>query len=93
MSDFIKKENFIFEKEFLGILDAYSYIKETISKLDKDDYLYNTKMKSCNDYLKTYEEEYDEISENWKDYFEDYLFDEMPEEYKEKILHLNKLNI
>lgn len=95
LQEFLTKSDYSKKDRFLGILDAFSNVKDAINKLDKYDDWYDEDMNTRWNSLETFDKDYYSFKENWIEYFEDYLFQNMPDEYLEKIkeYNLSKINI
>ena len=95
LQEFLTKSDYSKKDRFLGILDAFSNVKDAINKLDKYDDWYDEDMNTRWNSLETFDKDYYSFKDNWIEYFEDYLFKNMPDEYLEKIkeYNLSKINI
>lgn len=95
LQEFLTKSDYSRKDRFLGILDAFSNVKDAINKLDKYDDWYDEDMNTRWNSLETFDKDYYSFKDNWIEYFEDYLFKNMPDEYLEKIkeYNLSKVNI
>ena len=95
LQEFLTKSDYSKKDRFLGILDAFSNVKDAINKLDKYDDWYDEDMNTRWNSLETFDKDYYSFKDNWIEYFEDYLFKNMPDEYLEKIkeYNLSKVNI
>lgn len=95
LQEFLTKSDYSKKDRFLGILDAFSNVKDAINKLDKYDDWYDEDMNTRWNSLETFDKDYYSFKDNWIEYFEDYLFQNMPDEYLEKIkeYNLSKINI
>ena len=95
LQEFLTKSDYSKKDRFLGILDAFSNVKDAINKLDKYDDWYDDDMNTRWNSLETFDKDYYSFKDNWIEYFEDYLFKNMPDEYLEKIkeYNLSKINI
>ena len=95
LQEFLTKSDYSKKDRFLGILDAFSDVKDAINKLDKYDDWYDEDMNTRWNSLETFDKDYYSFKDNWIEYFEDYLFQNMPDEYLEKIkeYNLSKINI
>lgn len=95
LQEFLTKSDYSRKDRFLGILDAFSNVKDAINKLDKYDDWYDEDMNTRWNSLETFDKDYYSFKDNWIEYFEDYLFKNMPDEYLEKIkeYNLSKINI
>ncbi|MBQ9833604.1 MAG: DUF4375 domain-containing protein [Bacilli bacterium] len=95
LQEFLTKSDYSKKDRFLGILDAFSNVKDAINKLDKYDDWYAEDMNTRWNSLETFDKDYYSFKDNWIEYFEDYLFQNMPDEYLEKIkeYNLSKINI
>ena len=95
LQEFLTKSDYSRKDRFLGILDAFSNVKDAINKLDKYDDWYDEDMNTRWNSLETFDKDYYSFKDNWIKYFEDYLFQNMPDEYLEKIkeYNLSKINI
>ena len=95
LQEFLTKSDYSKKDRFLGILDAFSNVKNAIDKLDKYDDWYDEDMNTRWNSLETFDKDYYSFKDNWIEYFEDYLFKNMPDEYLEKIkeYNLSKINI
>ena len=95
LQEFLTKSDYSKKDRFLGILDAFSNVKDAINKLDKYDDWYDEDMNTRWNSLETFDKDYYSFKDNWIEYFEGYLFQNMPDEYLEKIkeYNLSKINI
>lgn len=95
LQEFLTKSDYSRKDRFLGILDAFSNVKDAINKLDKYDDWYDEDMNTRWNSLETFDKDYYSFKDNWIEYFEDYLFKNIPDEYLEKIkeYNLSKVNI
>ena len=95
LQEFLTKSDYSKKDRFLGILDAFSNVKDAINKLDKYDDWYDEDMNTRWNSLETFDKDYYSFKDNWIEYFEDYLFQNMPDDYLEKIkeYNLSKINI
>lgn len=94
LQEFLTKSDYSRKDRFLGILDAFSNVKDAINKLDKYDDWYDEDMNTRWNSLETFDKDYYSFKDNWIEYFEDYLFKNMPDEYLAKIkeYNLSKIN-
>lgn len=90
LQEFLTKSDYSKKDRFLGILDAFSNVKDAINKLDKYDDWYDEDMNTRWNSLETFDKDYYSFKDNWIEYFEDYLFQNMPNEYAEKIKDYNQ---
>ena len=93
LQEFLTKSDYSKKDRFLGILDAFSNVKDAINKLDKYDDWYDEDMNTRWNSLETFDKDYYSFKDNWIEYFEDYLFKNMPDEYLEKIKEYNLLKV
>jgi len=91
--DFLENCDFSKKNQFLNIIETFHYVKEQIEKLNKNDDFYESDCNTRYQYLDGIEKEYYSIKEDWNKYFENYLFENLPNEYIEKLKSYNLSNI
>lgn len=87
--DFLKNSDFKYKDKFISILDAFTDVKNSINRLNRDDDWYDQDVDTRLTSLNHYDKEYYDMNREWLCYFEEYLFNNMPDEYIEKIKEFN----
>lgn len=95
LKEFVSKCNFSKREVLLNIFESFSYVINSISKLNRYDDWYDADFETRINSLETHDKEYYRIKDSWKDYFEEYLLENIPDEYLKKIKENNfsKTNI
>ena len=90
LQEFLNKCDYHKKDRFLGILDTFSNVKSAIEKLNKYDDWYDEDVNTRWESLEIFDSDYYSFKKDWTEYFEEYLFENMPNEYIEKIKEYNQ---